>query len=572
MLTGISEFWRKNTSASEATELANFLRALRKVAGHLGPNIGVIEYAGMSHRGGAGIVLEPEMVMGQYPIPFPKVDYLVGLVTHEAIHKIEWSDHVWKLLEPVFKNMPGLSVVVFQKIIHTGEDIYVDLVADQKIFGLYVQQARKKAIEETRTRLISGAPSVDELIYLWWAGQYHNLSVHPIKPVYEEPLAVLRHLKEGLESVSQMKKGATARCERRTELYKEAWESLKDRITSLNIIDKRLFWYPPAGNSTTGKPDSPPHKKRSSHAPPPRLLQEIELQLAKNSIDMTPIIQSIVGFDNEDVVPTSRWDFSISAHPLIDRRLVSRLKAIFQNYAGRNKVVSRGLLSGKIDPRRLYRAPVTGRCFQQNDHIPDLDWNVTLLLDASGSMRGNKWRMVENTVANIHKSLIGFHNRLQAYAYFEKDGILMISQLIKNNRIQSVPPNGLTASGQAIIAGAYLMPKKRKRNILIHVTDGESNLGCDVQYGIDYCRKEKIDLITLGCGYKDRHAMLLQYGKAIQFLDHFGQLARAMERLLKWTFLYGKRPALHENPYLPLINRKVSGKELTVKNGTKRIF
>lgn len=84
--------------------------------------------------------------------------------------------------------------------------------------------------------------------------------------------------------------------------------------------------------------------------------------------------------------------------------------------------------------------------------------------------------------------------------------------------------------------------QKRKRNILIHVTDGESNLGCDVQHGIDYCRKENIDLITLGCGYRDRNAMTHQYGKSIQFLDHFGQLARAMERLFKWTFIYGKNP------------------------------
>ena len=86
------------------------------------------------------------------------------------------------------------------------------------------------------------------------------------------------------------------------------------------------------------------------------------------------------------------------------------------------------------------------------------------------------------------------------------------------------------------------MPKERRRKILIHVTDGESNFGCDVQHGIDYCQKNKIHLVTLGCGYKDRKAMERQYGKTIQFLDHFGQLPRAMERLFKWTFLYGTKP------------------------------
>jgi hypothetical protein len=61
----------------------------------------------------------------------------------------------------------------------------------------------------------------------------------------------------------------------------------------------------------------------------------------------------------------------------------------------------------------------------------------------------------------------------------------MISRLIRDRQLLSVPPSGQTASGQALIAVAHFMPKGRKRNLLIHVTDGESNLGCDVGYGIE---------------------------------------------------------------------------------------
>ncbi len=538
MTTGISEFWRKNTSANEATELANVLRALRKVAGHLGQNVGGIEYAGMSRSGGSGITLDPEWVMGEYPVPYAKMDQLVGLITHEALHRIEWSEHVWTLLEPVFKPMKALPLIVFQKIVRFGETIYLDQAADRKIFGLYVRQARQKAIRETRGLMTRKSPSVDELIYLWWAGQTNGIPDETLRPEYHGPMGILEELSRNLQNVCLLEKGVTARCEKRAALYAGTFHSIQNMLASLPVIDKRLYWY----NSS----DAAAHVKKTPEksAPPlsPEILHEIELQLAGNSIDMTPIIRSVVGLDKEVVIPTSRWDFSISAHPLIDRRTVSRLRMIFQNYAGRNKVVSRGLASGRIDPRRLYRAPMTGRCFQQEERHPNLDWSVALLMDASGSMRGNKWRMVENTVANIHKALTGFQNHLRAFAYFEKDGILMISHLIKNDHIQSVAPSGLTASGQAIIAAAYLMPGIRKRNILIHVTDGESNLGCDVRHGIDYCRKAHIDLITLGCGYKDREAMSRQYGKSIQFLDHFGQLPQSMERLLKWTFLYGKRP------------------------------
>jgi hypothetical protein len=542
MTTGISEYWRRNTSPSEATELANVLRALRKVAGHLGPNVGVIEYAGMSRSGGSGITLDPETVMGEYPVPFSKMDELVGLITREALYRIEWSEHVWTLLAPVFKPMDALPLIAFQKIVRFGESIYVDQAADRKIFGLYVRQARQRAIQESLRLMTQKSPSVDELIYLWWAGQTNGISDESLRFEYREPLGVLKELSLKLFQVCRMKKGVTARCEKRAELYSQTFQSIRDVLTLLPVVDKRLYWYTSSYAPAAEKAGVKKEPEKSAPTISPQILHDIELQLAGNSIDMTPIIRSVVGFENETVIPTSRWDFSISAHPLIDRRIVSRLKLIFQNFAGRNKVVSRGLAGGKIDPRRLYRAPMTGRCFQQEEHHPNPDWNVALLMDASGSMRGNKWRMVENTVANIHKALTGFQNHLQAFAYFEKDGILMISHLIKNDHIQSVPPSGLTASGQAIIAAAYLMPKIRKRNILIHVTDGESNLGCDVSYGIDYCRKEKIDLITLGCGYKDREAMIRQYGKSIQFLDHFGQLTQSMERLLKWTFIYGKRP------------------------------
>ena len=101
----ISSYWRKNTSSMESVELANLLRALRKVAGHLGVNTGRIEYTGMSTACENAIQIEPEMVMGRYPVPGEKVDFVVGMVVHEVLHRIEWTDHVWKILEPVMAQM-----------------------------------------------------------------------------------------------------------------------------------------------------------------------------------------------------------------------------------------------------------------------------------------------------------------------------------------------------------------------------------------------------------------------------------------------------------------------------------
>lgn len=535
---GISDYWRKNTSHLEATELANILRALRKVAGHIGQNVGRIEWAGMSGDTRGAIVLDPGLVSGNYPVPGKKMDYLVGLVTHEAYHKTEWSDLVWKKLEGSFQAMSVWEMVIFQKIVYTGEDIYVDLISEKSILGLYTGLARHIAMELASRELNKGKGpvTVDELLILWWKRAFRENGIPLSAKLYEKPLALLNTLTGQLKDVAQSGKAVINRCESRTELYLRTWEKIRALIASWEVVDRTLLWYP-AGYGGVNKQRSRSGKKPIQNRLSRQKADSIEERLAINSSDITPIIRSVVG-DNEDIVPTSRWDFNIPAHPVIDHKLVSRLKAIFQDYAERKTVFNRGLTSGRIDQRRLYRAPTTGRCFMDKQKLPVLDWNICLLIDASGSMSGPKWRMVENTMGVIHKAFRGFQNRLRAYAYFEVEGVCMISRLITRKNILSVPPSGQTASGQAIIAAAYFMPRDSRRRFLIHITDGESNFGCDVRYGIDYCKAQGIHLVTLGVAYKDRTAMQEQYGNSIQFLDHFGQLPHALEKLLKWTLLY----------------------------------
>ncbi len=542
-----SSFWRKNTSSLESVELANLLRALRKVAGHLGRNTGRIDYAGMSRSAENDILLEPGMVMGQYPVPPEKVDYLVGVVTHEALHRTEWSTRVWKLLEPEFERLAPMERVVFQKVVYAGEDIYVDHVADETVFGLYTRAVRKQVFSEIRKELGKAPPSLERLLYRWWAVSCGHDPGLDENPDVKEAMGPLKDLTTFLLGIDRAALSITARCQHRAQAFRRAWPRLKKNLMGFKVLDKTLHWYPSAVSVRTAGSKKSSAGGKPGNRLPGDLVREIEMELAAHSPDLTPIIRSVVGEDDDSVVPISRMDFTIPAHPMIDRRLVSRLRAVFLSYAGANLVASRGLSSGRIDRRRLYRAPVTGRCFKQVDRRLNLDWSVTLLMDASGSMRGGKWRMVENTVANLHQALSGYQNRLEAYAYYEADGICMMSKLIKGKHIMSVPPAGQTASGQALIAAAYLMPQDRQRNILIHVTDGESNFGCAVQYGLDYCRQQNIHLITLGCGYKDKEAMRRQYGKSIQFLQHFGQLPQAMERLFKWTFLYGSKPHLMDN-------------------------
>ena len=567
-LQTLSSFWRKNTSTQEAAELANLLNALRKVVGHLGPNGGSVEYAGLSAHDPSAIIIDPASAMGSYPVAAKKVDLLVGEVVHEALLRIEWSDRVWKILEPSFVDMGPIALVKFQMIIKTAEDIYVDSTLEGSVLGEYLAAARRKELSGSRVQsiLLKSISSCDALVLLWWAVSFGDHGSMVINRRHYAPLSALMRLSREIAELSKDKSFVVFRCKQRALLYKELWKRIEAQVLDLPLIDKRLSWSPDHQQNMAIKNQGKGLSKAYSHSLCPELANDIELHLAPTSSDITPLIRRVAGLDNQEVIPTSRWDYHIPAHPMVDRTLAGRISAIFQSYSAREKLMNRGLTSGKLDSRRLHRAPITGRCFKYLESRPSMDWNVTLLADASGSMRGTKWRVVENTVSTLHRALKGYRNSLSAYAYFEIDGICMVSSLLKDDKVFSVPPCGQTASGQAIIASALFMPKTKRRRLLIHITDGESNIGLNVPAAIEYCRTKNIHLVTLGCGCRDLNAMQAQYGNTIEFIGGFRMLPQAIERLLRWTFLYGSRAPMPGVRFAGVIPKKPgSSEDQTVK-------
>jgi hypothetical protein len=560
---GISRYWRKNSSPLEALELANALRAMEKAAGYVGRNVGRIEWAGMSVDDENAIVLDPEMVMGAYPIPVDKFDYLLGIVLHEAFLRTEWTGLIWKQVHEKTPGMPVMERIMLQKIVRTGEDIYVDALSEKNILGSYTAISRRVAFGKRRAPLSNFPVSVDNLVQQWWETTFgEGADDAPVE--LGPPLRILENLGNELRAVGYSTAGVVARCSMRSNLYLEAWKGLAPLLSGWRVLDKSLIWYP--DEPTQGEqPVSKKKQTRSRLASP--VAKEVEEKLANHSSDITPIIRKVAGLDNRDVVPTSRWDFNIAAHPVIDAKMVGRIRWIFQTYAERKIMFNRGLTSGRVDRRRLYRAPVSGRCFFDKQTIPTLDWNICLLIDATGSMKGPKWRLVENTLGTMHKAFSGFLNRLHAYGYFEVEGICMISSLVDGKRVLSVPPCGQTASGQAIIAAAHFMPKDTRRRFIIHITDGESNFGCDVGYGIDHCKAQKIHLVTLGVACNDQETMRSQYGSRIQFIDHFGQLPSAIESLLKYTLLYDLKAGAQEYAL-----RKIQSKLAQAELADKKVY
>lgn len=540
---GHSNYWRITRSGSEASELAGVLRSLSAVAGHIGMNIGRITWAGQisPEADRESIILPPEFILNDYPVPHGKIDVLVGVTVHEAMRQSEWSSFVWKEMlqkeETYFnKRSNYLKKDILWKMFSAGENIYIQQRASKNILGDYTLKARKILIPGM-LRDPSRKPTPWHMFDLWEQTVLDNYYHSHTNSLYLEPLNVLKEKAKELKNIACSKKSVTVRCVDRAEVYLDTFFKIEPFIPQW---DKEPVTYFETG-TTKIKPKKKKRdkeKKKKIQAISPDMWEDINIELARGSKDLTPLIQKACDND-EKVLRTTLSDFTVPANASIDKKLVGRLRNVFQYYAQRVKKINRGLESGKIDRRKLYRAPINGRCFKIEQMIAEFAWNFSVVVDASMSMAGFKWKVVENTMSALRKSLEGYNNKLKIFGYFEWDGVCLVSELLRNNILYSIAPTGRTPSGQAIIAAALLMPRKtNKRKYILHITDGESNSGADVQYAIDFCKKENIDMITLGCSYKDKEKLISQYGKQLQFLDTIDDLPKAVEKLFQRILMY----------------------------------
>ena len=534
---GDSNYWRVTRLGSEASELAGVLRSLTTVVGHIGMNVGRITWAGdiSIEADRESIVLQPDFVMGDYPVPPGKMDVLTGVCVHEAIRQSEWSGFTWKEAmkqAPAFdKRSNFMKKDILWKLFGSGENIYLEECVSKNILGDYTKHARKILILGL-LRDPKRNPTAWHLFDLWEQTLLDDAKYANINPLYEEPLNYLIENSKKLSSIAYDRtKSVIIRCKNRAEVYLEMFAAIEPMIKSWERDPVSFFEY---GKIKIKKKKKKKEKERTIlHAISPDLWEDIDLELSKGSKDLTPLIDQVCNNDRK-VLRTTMSSFTVPANASTDRQLVGRLKNIFQYYAQRVKKINRGLESGKIDRRRLYRALIDKRCFKIEQMLPEFAWNFSVVVDASMSMAGFKWKVVESTMSALHKSLEGYQNNLKIYGYFEWDGVCLISELLRQNILYSIAPTGRTPSGQGIIAAALFMPRKTKqRKFILHITDGESNAGADVEYALDYCKQENIEIMTLGCSYNEKDKLIKQYGKQLQFLDTIDELPKAIERLFQ---------------------------------------
>jgi hypothetical protein len=554
-----SKYWRKNRSRHEATELALGLRALRKVAGHLGPNVKPIFWDGMVEANESVIILRPDDVKGLYPMPPRIFDILVGQVAHEGLASIEWTELV---RDRVRKDIPKQSPEIWpflENFIEAAEDIYIyqltgDRIWSKYLFSFYRQEAYRNFRDP------SLPPSGPSLANIWRRKVIMDDVPNGLHFYYDDLLEILT------QSVAEIKKVALqpslrSRREGRIILYQEIWSALEAVISEWEIF---LF-----AEDAIGIPDqdAPPgdldkdldelkagdeeDDQRESGKLGQELVDQINAILEDEESDLAKNVAVAVSEPEARSMPVEFKRGQALVNAQADPILVKRLERIFYEQEAlirksRKRYYRRGLFEGRLDHRRLYRVPLDGRVFKNRENpSSDYLWQICLVADASASMTGRSatnvpWHTAEKTFIALTKASEGFKNILDIFAYNAERSICTLTQLYHGRELYTVVPTGRTPSGQAIMAAALSLKKKYKRSMIIHITDGAANCGLPLSDAVDYCLRNNIDVFTIGCDCNQQTRDFLHEAfppERLYFMKNIDYLAEGLERLFKQKIL-----------------------------------
>jgi hypothetical protein len=542
---GYSEFWRRNKSPIEIIELAKLLQALRKIASHIGRNVGEIVWSGMTLK--HGIALDPTPIMGKYPIPPAQTDIMVGLMIQEALGKTEWSDRL-KTIALSQVELPPHYEYKLNLYLDMCEKIYLDCLSNQSVFGNYTEEAREWSIFEKSKQFIM-PPTVTELFHIWWKmaadrnrktykEDYVDRSVGGIiergnlERFYKKPITLLNSIVDQLINECPEVTGVTERLNSRLRLYLSIWPELLEYIKFWPGDRADPFLLADKFKDDIEKEND---EKKAIKATLVSFAEPIERAIKKQNVDFTEKVKSNVK-NVDDVVRIEGNDIVMLAKNRVDRSLFHRLQVEFKLIAQQITHYNRGLTSGKIDRRRLYRAATNGTAFQLKKKEFQVQNNFVLLVDATGSMsEPNKWAKTETIFQTLFSVIALYNKTARLFAYNEVKNTCRLTELYLGGEFFTVMSHGQTASGEAIIATVLNMKPSAKRPFIIHITDGASNWGCGVKDAIRFCKKKKVSLLTIGinCGPASKQSLRKEYGKLVQFLDNTNDLPTLVKALLR---------------------------------------
>jgi hypothetical protein len=562
-----SKFWRINRSGREAMELALGLRAMRKVAGHMGRNVKPIFWKGMVEKDSRFILLDPDLINGTYPIPHKIYDLLVGQVVLEGLSAMEF--HEW-VKDRTLESLSGINDHTrpyIEQMITGAENIYVNELVRNRIWSFYLLDYFTYNLSRN-LRDPALPPTPESFSDLWQKQFILNQVLEKCHPYYEDLFDVLESYTKQVRLIA-LQPVMKQRREDRIKLYVQIWRDIEKIISqweSFSLNPEGVDFFDEAG--PRGKPDFEENEEGKDDAEEPVNAGEVrglDLNLAEDVSlildDKSSRIFSIaVAVDEPGARPmeTRVEKGQVIADLAPDEVQVRRMRKLFKKQEVlirqiRRRRVRRGLAEGKLDAPRLYRVPMDGKIFK-NNLIPGPDhfWQICIVADASASMSGKDetaegkerlrrpWEMAEKCFVSLATAAQGYGNLLDIYAYRAERNVCILTQLTHGKNLYSVSPSGRTPSGQAIMTVGTWLNNKYKHSLIVHITDGAANCGLSMGTALDYCRRHKIEVFTLGCGCnRQTRDFLKEFFSPghLYFLKSIHDLADGLEHLFREKIL-----------------------------------
>ncbi|WP_236609951.1 MULTISPECIES: vWA domain-containing protein [Desulfotignum] len=524
----------------ETLELAKLLVSLRKVVSHVGRNAGTVSWKDTIE---SEIIIDPNPVLGKYPVPASETDKLVGQAIHLAYKNIEMSDYALKLAKSRL-NLSFRYMYKFELYFKTCESVYFDNLSNQTILSVYTEKSRKKKIQDALD-VTSHPPSLAELFAIWWdiaaqrrearyLEEYTDTSARrlmgqsSLEKFYKKPIRILNNMVPALIQECPKINGVSERCDFRSKLYLSTWEELFAYIK---------FW--PIDNSDVflqARKQEAQHLKgiKKSLTLPELIFSEKLGKVVKKEISPIKDILKEQMIDSS-AVAVEENHIVLPADNYVNKKLLQDLASVFKAVAVRENIYNRGLTSGSIDRRRLYRAHTSGTIFNIKKNEFNLLNDITLIIDATGSMAAtNKWEHTQEIFQTLFLAIEKFNKKASLFAYNEVRDRCLLTELYKKGKFYTIQPHGKTASGEILKTLVQRIKSKNKKPIFIHITDGASNWGCPVQEAINLCKENRVLLLTIGVNCSEENQTLLksEYGKLVQFAKTADQLPGLLRNLL----------------------------------------
>ncbi len=524
----------------ETLELAKLLVSLRKVVSHVGRNAGTVSWKNTAE---SEIILDPDPVIGKYPVPASETDKLVGQAIHSAYKNIEMSDYALKLSKSQM-NRSFRYMYKFELYFKTCESVYFDTLSNRTVLGVYTEKSRKKKIQDTLD-VTSHPPSLAELFAIWWnlaaqKGEAKYLEEYTdtssrrlmgqidLEKYYKKPIWILNQMVPALIKECPKISGISERCDFRANLYLTTWEKLFAYIKFWPIDSSDKF--------LQARKKEAQHLKgiKKSQALPDLVFSEKLGKVIKNdtSREKQPLKKATL---EKTAVAVEINPIVLPTNDYVNKKLLQDLASVFKTVAVRESRYNRGLTSGNIDRRRLYRAHTSGTIFHIKKNEFNLLNDITLIIDATGSMAAtNKWENVQEIFQTLFLAIEKFNKNAKLFAYNEVRERCLLTELHKKGKFYTIQPHGKTASGEIIKALIRNVAGRNKKPIFIHITDGASNWGCPVQEAVNLCKENRVLLLTIGVNCSEENQVLLksEYGKLVQFTKTADQLPGLMRSLL----------------------------------------